>query len=380
MPFREFVPLIRVGSADTSEHLDFVAEKPRAEAEKEPTEDAMGSALYNPIRLTFLALAASGLAALQANAQQADAALIAAAQAEGQVVFYNGANITVPRPLAEKFEKKFGVKVVTFEGRASGVQERLRSELGTGRKISDVLGGGSGSMVDAMKAGLLQPHGALTSLARLREQFRGNDVIVPYMFAKYGLLVNTTLVSEAEQPRSWFDLLEPKWKGKILADDPRAAGSGNSAFRVLYEVFGREFHERLAAQELVLSRDVLITGQRIARGEYPIYIPYSMQGILTLPGLPVRASIPNEGAPITSISLAMVKDAPHPNAARLFMDFYLTEEAQEVVVDKGYDSVTNDRSDKIQPAMKPFANAKLMPEADPERLNEMFDIFKQLYK
>ena len=137
-------------------------------------------------------------------------------------------------------------------------------------------------------------HGPLPSLGQLKPEFRSDDIRIPVFAIVYGILVNSQLVTPADEPKSWLDLTDPRWKGKILSDDFRALGGGGVLFYVLQETFGRDFHEKLAAQELKFSREIPANERRIARGEYPLYIPVSSSAMPPLKGLREVLS-PNEG-------------------------------------------------------------------------------------
>src|SRR5690606_7973161 len=105
---------------------------------------------------------------------------------------------------------------------------------------------------------------------------------------------------------------DPKWQGKMLADDPRALGGGNVAASVLLHHMGKEYHEKLAAQKPVFSREQRQNQRRIARGEYPVYYPFTMTDSLRLKGLPVRGINPVEGNPYVVFALGVVKGAAIP--------------------------------------------------------------------
>ena len=92
---------------------------------------------------------------------------------------------------------------------------------------------------------------------------------------------------------------------------------------------GSEFHEKLAKQDIKFSREIPANERRIARGEYPLYLPVSLTSIPELKGLPVKFIAPKEGLPYIGYDLALLKNAPHPNAARLLMEYYLGRKMQQ---------------------------------------------------
>ena len=130
-------------------------------------------------------------------------------------------------------------------------------------------------------------HEPVPNAMKLTEPFRDDGLKAPVMTINYALLVNSRLVSPQDEPKSWRDLTDPKWKGKILSDDMRAAGGGYVLFFVTEEKFGRAYHEALAAQDIQFTREQREAARRVARGEKAIYMPFVTGDIRQLGGLPV---------------------------------------------------------------------------------------------
>jgi iron(III) transport system substrate-binding protein len=205
---------------------------------------------------------------------------------------------------------------------------------------------------------------------------------MPAMTSHYGILINTGLVKPEDEPKSWKDLADPKWKGKILADDPRAAGGGYMSFFVHHDTpgLGLPFLEAYAAQAPVLTRDQGQSQQRVARGEYAMYTPFILSDHDKLKGLPVKYIIPSEGVTYVVFGHALMKNAPRPNAAKLYLDFVLSDEAQLIWARDGHGSVMSEIAAKTPEAVRPIATAKLLGAADPLRQNEVMAIAKRLFK
>ena len=170
-----------------------------------------------------------------------------------------------------------------------------------------------------MNEGYIQPLKAFPAKSRVRAGSKidnpsGTQVSV-YML-KYGILVNTKLVPPADEPKSWTDLLDPKWTGKILADDPRALGGGFNAFVAQNDKFGVDFLKKLAEQKLTFSRDLRESERRVARGEFPVYAPFLFNDYSTLRGLPVKAIAPVEGVAYVQFvaSMARTRRIPMPRS------------------------------------------------------------------
>ena len=148
----------------------------------------------------------------------------------------------------------------------------------------------------------------------------------------------------------------------------------------MHDAFGREFHEKLAAQKPVFSRDIPNSERRVARGEYPLYIPFSLQDLNNLKGLPVKAIVPEEGRPYVRFDLSMLKNAPHPNAARLFMNHYLEPDSQLVFANAGYNPVVKGVVEKTLEEIRPLLATKAMGTTDPSSQDAMLALAKQIYK
>jgi iron(III) transport system substrate-binding protein len=151
-------------------------------------------------------------------------------------------------------------------------------------------------------------------------------------------------------------------------------------FVVMQNTFGREFHEKLAAQKPSFSRDIQNSERRVARGEYPLYLPFGLQDYNTLKGLPVKPIMPVEGRPYVRFDLAMLKEAPHPNAARLFMNFYLEPEQQIVYANAGYNPVVKGVIEKAIEELRPLLATKALGTTVPERQDAMLELAKQIFK
>lgn len=310
--------------------------------------------------------------------------IIAAAKAEGTVNFYTGlpGNPTTKK-INEAFEKKYGIKVQTLELRATELRERIRSERVGNNATADVMHT-SANQTRQISQGdnTVDKIGPLPNNNRMRkdlqESWVDRDINIPTFLLNYAILTNTNLVTDPI--KSWNDILDPKYKGKILADDFRAIGGGSSYFSVTYEKFGKQFQEKLAAQNVVFTRDMREAERRVARGEFAIYLPWLLNYLPSLKGLPVKAVIPEEGVVYLPYASSILTKAPHPNAARVLIDFMLSDEGQAIYASEGLLPTAEGLSSKLPPDYAPLANIKLLGVSKLELTDPMVDAAKALYK
>ena len=330
----------------------------------------------------FMNTLTSGVSSAQTAKEWED--VIAAAKREGQIVVYTAyISKNTHDPIAKAFEKKYGIQVSYLAARGSEIRERVRSEQAAGRFLGDVLHHALSTTVTwAMDEKVLQPHGGLPNATKLKEPFKkwADAYQTPIFTINYGFLVNTRLVKPEDEPRSWTDVLDPKWQGKILADDPRAGGGGAVMFRMTWDKYGREFHEKLAAQKPVFGRDYSLMARRVAQGEFPLYLPYILSDYSNVRGLPVKFIVPEDGVTYGSYAAPILKNAPHPNAARLLADFYLSDEVQAIYAKEAHGIVVNNLQEKMPPEIEATMNAKQLTGEDFKRIDEMYDLAKQIYK
>jgi iron(III) transport system substrate-binding protein len=329
-------------------------------------------------RRNFIAASAAATT-VPALAQTNDwAAVERAAKTEREVIVYN-TGVGPHRDVAGAFEARTGIKVNFLDMRASELRERVRIEQSAGRFLADVcLNGSTGSIV-MDRTGQFQPHGGLPNEANLIETFRENDTRISIFQNIFGFMINTRLVPPADEPKSFVDLLHPRFKGKILADDPRASGEGYATFAVTLEKLGRDYQTALAKQDLVFTRNLLEGAQRVARGEYAVYFPQKFSDYILLKQLPVKFMWPAEGSPYQTFMLAMLRNAPHRNAARLLMNFFLDPAGQAFYAKSGRGVTVRGALDDAPLEIREALKVKLLGTADADREAEFLKLAQEIY-
>jgi iron(III) transport system substrate-binding protein len=310
-------------------------------------------------------------------------AVIAAAKKEGVVTLYSGLVGTAAKAVGAAFQAKYGIRVDVLEVRASELRERVRTESVANRVLVDTMWTSAVQTRQfAVDDKTIQPFGAVPNLGNvspeLRELWTNPDMHVPVFTLRYGILVNTSIVKSA--PKKYADLLDPFYKGKILADDFRAEGGGNTFFTVTYEKLGEEFLRKLSANDVTFTRDQRGAERRVARGEYAVYLPFLLNNWPPLQGLPVQPIILEEGVTYTPFSGSLVRGAPHPNAGRLFIDFMISKEGQSIIASNGLWPILDGLADQFPPLLRPYANTKLLGARDGTKTEFMFKAAKEIFK
>jgi iron(III) transport system substrate-binding protein len=283
--------------------------------------------------------------------------LIAAARQEGSLVVLGPPTSELRRRLPEAFQQRFGV-TLEYTGQASGeYSARLQAERSAGIYSSDVVISGSNSMYEVLAGRGEITNGVMGMLVPLRpvlmlpevldtSKYRLGKLIFmdpadQYVYrmnntANRTLSVNTDLVRPSDIT-SWYDLLKPEYRGRLVSYDPLIAGAATNQSAELYLKLGPEFVRRLYVdQEPFITRDHRQTADLLARGTYPIALSLQQQevGRLQGEGFPVRY-IPNPPESPDSVTagfghLGLLDHAPHPNAAKLFVNWLLSQEGQQL--------------------------------------------------
>jgi iron(III) transport system substrate-binding protein len=273
--------------------------------------------------------------------------IIEAAQREGKVTVSIPATAEMRKQVEENFRKKFNIEVEVFTARGSAAVRRMTDEFKAGVRHFDVHIGGSNSAVSGLlDEGVLDPVEPWFVLPEVKDPkyWWGGHMWVDkakryiYSFQAYiteSLWCNTDLVKRGEI-RSYDDFLNPKWKGKIGFLDPRSPGAGDSHWSFLWSAKGEEYLKKLVAQELLLGRDQRVLAESLAKGRVALMIglTYYSYAPFIKAGLPVKA-LPTmkEGTFGTAGSgnLAVIKTPAHPNATKVFVNWLLSREGQDVV-------------------------------------------------
>ncbi len=284
-----------------------------------------------------------------------------AAKGEKTVVMYTTAGSEIRKGFAEALKEKHGLEMEFVVGKGNELVERILSERRAAIYIGDVYMGGSTTLVSMfLPAGALdemKPELVLPEVANAK-YWSGNKLPFSddggHIFAMRGslfvpLAINTSLV-KPEEMTSYNDLLKPKFKSKIAMVDPTIGGGASSFLTIVGNyIMGYDYVRQLAKQEPFIARDERLLTEWVARGKYSILIGTKPDPVVEFEkaGAPILRIIPKEGSLIDpgAGTISMINRRPHPNAARVFVNWLLSKEGQTVYAEgAGVESAREDVS------------------------------------
>lgn len=271
---------------------------------------------------------------------------VEAAKNEGKLVAAIPASAELRKAITEVFPKRFpGIELDLTNARGPANAGKIAAEFNAGVRYFDLLISGTSTPFNLLHAGILEPAEPFLLLPEVRDPKRwfGGHIWLDnakkfiYAFQVYqseNIWHNPTLV-KPEEARSYDDLLLPKFKGKIGILDPRSAGAGTATWAFFLKIKGEEWLKKLAAQEMLLSRDQRQLADSLAKGKTAITIGltyYTFAPFLKA-GLPVKPLAEMKEGTYTSCgssAISIVKKSPHPNATKVFVNWLLSKEGQEI--------------------------------------------------
>ena len=337
-------------------------------------------------------LKASGIAALSAFASpiRAEApeptsitpALIEAARKEGKVIYYTSIDLPVSERMGKAFEAKFpGIAVRVERTGAERIFQRIGQEYASNIHAVDVVNSSDASHFIVWKRdGLLAPFVPEDVAKHLPVEQKDPDGQFASFRASLSVIgYNTRLVKAEDAPKSFADLLDPKWAGKMVKAHPGFSGTIMTATYEMSRDIGWAYFEKLAKQRVMQVQSASDPPKKLALGERAVMIDGNEYVLLQLKesGRPVEPVYPVEGSPMIVGPNAVFKAAPNPNAARLFQCFCFSPECQQLVVDfGGMRSFHGQVAEK--PGRQPLAGVKVMKE-DPAAVEKMSEEIKAHY-
>jgi iron(III) transport system substrate-binding protein len=321
--------------------------------------------------LAVVATVAASSAILPARAQ--DQSVVEGAKKEGKLVIYTGVERAAAQAVINAFAKKYPfIAAEAVRASSSKLATRLDAEIEANRVQGDLI---EFSLLYLTTA--LAQRGELLRYDSPEYAAYPKDAATPGYWAASGvsniiILINTRKVDAGNIPQSWWDLAKPYWKDKLTIDNLEVSGTGYNWLTAMVNTpsFGWNFIAALGKNKLGLERGHAGMAQKVAAGEYAGAAEMSDFHLKNLrdaaASVPLRGVWPKEGVPSEPWTTAILKRAPHPNAARLFLDFLLSREGQTLYVETmGWSSARADVAHpgfKEMPAQVPNLASGLSPE------------------
>ena len=290
------------------------------------------------------ALAAAAFAtSVRAQAPAAEAAtpaLIEAAKKEGKVVWYTSVDLPLSEKVGKAFEAKYpGIAVRVERSGAERVFQRIGQEYSSRIHAVDVVNSSDAAhMIVWKRDGWLAPYVP----EDVAKHYPAEHKDVDGQFASFRVTLsviayNTNLVKREDAPKSFADLLDPKWAGKIMKAHPGYSGTILTATYQTARDLGWEYYEKLAKQRIMQLQSAADPPKKLALGERAIMADGVEYLVLQQKeaGQPVEPVYATEGSPLIIGPNGILKSAPNPNAARLLQNFMLSAECQQFNVEFG---------------------------------------------
>jgi ABC-type Fe3+ transport system substrate-binding protein len=301
------------------------------------------------------------------------------AKQEGRLVFYTSWGPTDADYVVKAFQRKYPfLKVESVRSNSEKTLQRLLTEQRAGKYLGDVVA------VSGIQAGILKERGALQryeskEAAAFPSEWRDPDGQgVGLHQTIYTIGYNTRLVSGDAVPKSYDDLLHPRWKGQLGWDMEEYF-----LFGALLKARGREqglqFWRRLAEQRINFRKGYTLITELVSAGEFPVSVSLYQHRVdeYIEKGAPLQWVAPDPVVGGDPNKIALLKNAARPNAAKVFIDFMLSAEGQKLLQDKGRSPGRNG----IGPKNPRLKNAKIFTfHVDSEEYEQLGKAFNEMFK
>jgi iron(III) transport system substrate-binding protein len=298
-----------------------------------------------------------------------DTKLIEAAKKEGRLVLYGTMQTDIFELLHKSFQKKTGITIDYWRTSATKVTERALSEARAGKALFDLVMSTEDTMRIMLKEGILAQYDSPMSKDFPKEAIdpqlgpRARNHII-------GIVYNKEIIKPADAPKTLEDLVKPQYRGKLVMADPTLHTTTAQWLVNVHKLIGKDKSEKfvreLAAMKPTLVESFNPAADRVTSGEFPIAITYVYYVYLNgIKGAPI--DYVRTGKFLGDASyLTLHNKAPHPNAAKAFIDFFLDEESMSIMAKAGE-----------------FVNRKgiypPVPDADKIQFVEMDDLGEKVY-
>lgn len=291
-------------------------------------------------------------------------ALPARAQAPKKLVVYTSNDSTLNDLVFAAFRTETGIEVEPVAAGSGVVMRRLQAEKA--RPLGDIVWGVSRSLLQTNKT-LFEPYVSKNRDATPAEFRDPDNLWIGNNLHLLVILQNTKMVPDAQGPKSWADLLDPKWKGKIAFTDPANSGSAYATVTMLVDLWGggEAGWKKVAAlfkNLKVLNRSSLVF-QGVGNGEYPLGISLEYAGPLWAQGgAPVKVIYPTDGTTASMEGVAIIKGGPNSENAKVFVDYINRKDVREKILKATFRRPTRSDLDlsTLPGGLPPLSQVKLV--------------------
>jgi iron(III) transport system substrate-binding protein len=293
------------------------------------------------------------------------AAAVSADAADKNVVIYSANESTLDALVFDAFTKETGIEVQQVEAGSGVIMKRIASEKD--RPQGDIVWGVSRSLLQT-NAAYFAPYRSVNHDAIPAEYRDPGDLWIGNNLHLLVILENTKLIPEGQGPKSWADLLDPKWRGKIAFTDPANSGSAYTNTTLLAQLWGGgdagwDKVAKLYANMKVLNKSSLVF-QGVGNGEYALGVSLEYAGYLwASDGAPVKVVYPSDGTVVAMEGVAVIKGGPNLEPAKAFVDFINRKETREMIFKKTFRRPARQDVDlaKLPGGMPNLSTVKIVP-------------------
>jgi len=263
---------------------------------------------------------------------QADSALIEAAKKEGAMTYYTTMTLSQSKRVIDRFEKKYPfIKTELFRTGGDPLLNKILNEHRGGRDAWDVTTGRGEMVLPLLDAKLITPYRSPEAKNIDQDLVDPQSYWTAYYVNPYVLGYNTNLVKKEQVPKTYQEVLDPRWQGRKISLDDEAYGLLSGLIRAWGKEKALDYVKKLAAQQPVVQRGNTNRVQLTMAGEYYLIIAYAptIQRETSM-GHPINW-VPLEPVPVQVNPEMLAAHAPHPNAGKLFINFLLSKEGQQML-------------------------------------------------
>jgi len=326
--------------------------------------------------VALLVVAGAGIA----EGQETTPAMVAAAAKEGKVSWYTSVDVKVAEAVAKAFRAEYpNIEIDVERSGSERVFQRINQEYQSAIHNVDVVNSSDASHFIFWKQQKWLSSHTPPDVQRFPAQFKDPEGYFATWRATLSVMgYNTKLIDAKDAPTGYMDLLDPKWKGKLVKSHPGYSGTSLTGTYAIVKLLGWDYLEKLSKQGVQQLQSTTATPKSIASGERAVMVDgneYNMFIEIDAKS-PVKIIYPKEGTPFVTSPSALFAEAPHPNAARVLENFLFTAKIQQLTVNEG--GTRSVHPDVKEPAGRtPLNSVKILTDDPVAMLPQIAEIKKR---